>query len=149
MTAQRTTTTTRHKTIVAGTVMTLLADSASLPVNAELEYHTRDPFAVRIVFSIPSSPAVEWVFARDLLAQGLNGPAGAGDVQVFPVRGGVMVELDSPAGSARLLVREGDLARFVENMLKAVPLEQEHDYYDIDLEIALLSRTETPGQAQR
>ena len=146
MTAPRTTT--RHQNVVASTVMTLLADSTSIAVNAELEYQSRDPFAVRIVFDVPSSTAVQWVFGRDLLIQGLIGPSGTGDVQVFPVHGGVMIELDSPAGSARILVRRGDLSRFVDNMIKAVPLDEEHHFFDMDREIAMLCGTETPGQAQ-
>lgn len=139
----------RHHTVVATTVMTLIADSAELTVGAELHYSSRDPFAVRVLFAIPNSPSVEWVFSRDLLANGICGPAGAGDVQVFPTADGVVLELDSPGGRARLLTDRQPLIGFVQDMLSAVPPGHEGRYFDIDDEIAMLVRADRlPGPAQ-
>jgi hypothetical protein len=137
----------RHQTVVAGTVMTMITDWADIPVEADLQYHSRDPFAVRMVFSIPGTPAVEWVFARDLVIAGLAGPAGHGDVQVFPGNHGIVLELTSPAGQAQLVADHDAVARFVQDMLAAVPMGAEAEFYDIDQEIALLDDFGVPGSA--
>ena len=139
-------TTIQHTTVVAGTVLTLLADTNHIPVDADLEFHTRDPYAVRMVFTITGCPSVEWVFSRELLVAGLTGPAGMGDVQVLPVHDGILIELSSPGGSARLLVPPAELTTFVMDTLAAVPLGSEAEYFDLDTEIALLTGLDAPGR---
>ncbi|MTD16397.1 SsgA family sporulation/cell division regulator [Nakamurella sp. YIM 132087] len=138
----------RHLSVAASTVMTMVTDWADIPVDADLQYHSRDPFAVRMVFSMPGTPAVEWVFARDLIIAGLVGPSGHGDVQVFPGEQGIVLELNSPGGQAQLVAERPALVRFVQDMLSAVPLGGEDTYYDIDGEIAGLVDFEVPGSAQ-
>ena len=53
-------------------------------VQAVLAYNPVDPFAVTATFSSPPAGEVVWIFARDLLSRGLSGPAGEGDVHVWP-----------------------------------------------------------------
>jgi hypothetical protein len=138
----------RHHSVIARTGMTLIADAADIDVEAELNFHSRDPFAIRVVFSVASAPAVEWVFARELLIDGLQAPAGTGDVQVFPCHNGVVFELNSPSGRARLLADADVLACFADDTLNVVPLGAEFKYFDLDQEIALLADLKLPGAPQ-
>src|SRR5690348_4994040 len=55
-----------------------------VPLVASLFYSGDDPYAIRIAFHVGLDEPVEWIFARDLLAEGVNGRAGLGDVQVWP-----------------------------------------------------------------
>ncbi len=128
-----------HQSVVAQTVMGLYTDHEHVAVGAELQYHSRDPFAVRVVFTIPGSADVEWVFARDLMIGGLLGPAGTGDVQLFPTADGLVFELNSPGGQARLLADRDEVTAFCRRMINAVAPDQEHLYFDIDQEMALLA----------
>lgn len=138
----------RHRTVTARTGMTLIAESADIAVDAELTFHSRDPFAVRVVFSVASAAAVEWVFSRELLVNGLSAPAGTGDVQVFPCHEGVVFDLNSPSGRARLIAPVRVLTNFAEDTLDAVPLDSESKYYDLDQEIASLSDLHLPDATQ-
>lgn len=141
-------TTLRHHSVVARTGMTLIADVTDIAVDAELSFHSRDPFAIRVVFSVASASAVEWVFSRELLIDGVSAPAGTGDVQVFPCHDGVVFELNSPSGRARLLADAEVLARFAQETLDVVPLGAESKYFDLDQEIALLADLQLPGAPQ-
>ena len=123
----------RNVSVTATANMTLVTDTADLAVEAELTYHTRDPYAVHVVFSVASSQAVEWVFSRELLIGGIRIPAGTGDVQIFPTHDGVVFELNSPAGRARLLADPEPLSAFAEEMLAAVPLGSELKYFHVGL----------------
>ncbi len=127
--------------------MTLVTDAAGTAVDAELSYHSRDPYAVRVVFSVASSQPVEWVFSRELLIGGISVPAGTGDVQIFPTYDGIVFELNSPGGRARLLADPEPLRAFAEEMLGAVPLGDELNYFDLDQEIAMLADLQLPGAA--
>lgn len=135
----------RHHSVIARTAMTLIAEAADIDVDAELTFHSRDPFAIRVLFSVASAPAVEWVFSRELLVNGLGAPAGAGDVQIFPCHRGIVFELNSPSGRARLLAEADVLTSFAQDTLDAVPLGSESQYYDLDAEIALLADLQLPG----
>jgi len=62
----------------------VVPDHGSVPLVASLYYSAEDPYAIRMAFHVGTDEPVEWIFARDLLAVGLEGPAGEGDVQVWP-----------------------------------------------------------------
>ena len=62
----------------------VVPDHGSVPLVASLYYNAEDPYAIRMAFHVGTDEPVEWIFARDLLAVGLEGPAGEGDVQVWP-----------------------------------------------------------------
>jgi hypothetical protein len=138
----------RHHSVIARTGMTLIGDPSDIDVDAELTFHSRDPFAVRVVFSVASAPAVEWVFSRELLVDGVSAPAGTGDVQVFPCHRGIVFELNSPSGRARLLADADALTQFAQDTLDVVPLGAESKYFDLDQEIAMLSDLQLPGAPQ-
>ena len=130
--------TTRYRSVVAETVMTLISGQSLLPVEAVWEYRSCDPYAVQVVFGVDDGPGVPWVFGRDLLVEGLTRPAGTGDVQVFPSSDGIRLDLSSPAGRAGLLIDADELASFVADTLVVVPRGAESDHLDLDQEVALL-----------
>lgn len=105
-------------------------------LDGELEYTSSDPFAVVAVFRTSRSP-IRWVFARDLLAEGLFGPAGDGDVHVWPcldTRGHavVLIELTSPDGEALLQASSRDVSEFLQHTFELVPRGAEEIQLDVD-----------------
>ena len=113
---------------------------AVTPIESELHYDPRDPYAVTAVFMTGASQ-VRWTFGRDLLLEGLYEPSGDGDVHVWPCldsngRAVVIIELCSPDGE--LLVQAGsrNVTRFVNAMLDSVPDGQESAFVDFDDELA-------------
>jgi Streptomyces sporulation and cell division protein, SsgA len=132
------TTAVRHQMVTATTEMLLISDPVLPAVQAELRYYCDDPFAVQMLLSIDQSPAICWVFGRELLADGLHMPAGIGDVQIYPVEDGVAIELRSGSSSAKLLAYGPDLQTFVDRTRDLVPAGAELEHDDIDGELALL-----------
>jgi len=55
-----------------------------VPLVASMYYSGGDPYAVRMAFHVGTDEPVEWIFARDLLAAGIESRQGKGDVQVWP-----------------------------------------------------------------
>jgi len=55
-----------------------------VPLVASMYYSGSDPYAVRMAFHVGTDEPVEWIFARDLLAAGIESRQGDGDVQVWP-----------------------------------------------------------------
>ena len=134
--------------VVSQAVTLELIDAAgtATPIEAELQYDPRDPYAVTTVFMTGRSQ-VRWTFGRDLLAAGLYEPAGDGDVHVWPCLDAqghavVIIELCSPDGEALVQARTGDLTAFVEKMTKAVVPGTESEHLDIDAAIAALLETD-------
>ena len=116
------------------------------PIEAELQYDPRDPYAVTTVFMTGRSQ-VRWTFGRELLASGLYEPSGDGDVHVWPCLDAdghavVIIELCSPDGEALVQARTGDLSVFVERMSKAVVPGNESDYLDVDAAISAILESE-------
>jgi hypothetical protein len=105
-------------------------------LDGELEYSSADPFAVVAVFRSGPIP-IRWVFARDLLAEGLFSPAGDGDVHVWPSLGCegqavVVIELTSPHGEALLQASSRDVSDFLHTTFGPVPRGAEDMELDID-----------------
>jgi hypothetical protein len=105
-------------------------------LDGELEYTSSDPFAVVAVFRTSHSP-IRWVFARDLLAEGLFGPVGDGDVHVWPcldTRGHavVLIELNSPDGEALLQASSREVSEFLQHTFELVPRGAEEMQLDLD-----------------
>ncbi|MFD9002520.1 SsgA family sporulation/cell division regulator [Streptomyces sp. NPDC059582] len=63
------------------------------PVLAHLGYDAEDPFAVTAVFSHDGRVLARWRLDREMLAAGLRGPVGVGDVRFRPVATGQWEEL--------------------------------------------------------
>jgi hypothetical protein len=114
--------------------------AAPRPVPAELEYDTRDPYAVAVVLHAGPS-AVRWLFGRDLLADGLLARRGEGDVRIGPADDPalVVVELNSPDGAAVLEAPAKEIAAFLDRTYDAIPAGSETDWFDFDEELAKLS----------
>ena len=116
----------------------------SLPVLANLRYETADPWAVRVAFQTggEGDGIVEWMFARQLLTEGIAAAVGEGDVRVWPALHGtervVNLAMASPSGSALFEIDRDDLVEFLQQTYLAVPTGAEEDVVDIDAEIAIL-----------
>jgi Streptomyces sporulation and cell division protein, SsgA len=136
--------------LIVSQALTLeLIDStgSATPIDAELQYDPRDPYAVTTVF-MTGRNQVRWTYGRDLLTAGLYEPAGDGDVHVWPCLDAeghavVIIELSSPDGEALVQARTGDLSAFVERMSKAVVPGTESEYLNLDATIAAIFEAET------
>ncbi|MFE4667440.1 SsgA family sporulation/cell division regulator [Streptomyces sp. NPDC056716] len=95
----------------------LITGEEDVPVPATLRYVSTDPLAVHVAFPPEVTLAGEdvvWTFARSLLADGLDGPAGWGDVHVWPSgRARTVLEFHSPYGLALLQFDTAPLRRFL------------------------------------
>ena len=115
-----------------------------VPVTARLAYDPSDPFAVGVSMRTDGGPTVQWVMSRDLLAAGLEAPAGDGDVGVWPStnRGAdvVCVSLSSPDGQALLFGRRADIGEFLDRTFAEVPAGTESDFIDLDALVEHLLR---------
>ncbi len=112
------------------------------PLAAELCYDSVDPYAVSASFDTGDA-RVRWVFARELLASGLNEPTGDGDVHVWPCldaqgRAVTIIELSSPDGEALMQARSVDVTEFLRSAEMLVPAGTEADFVDVDSAISLL-----------
>ncbi|MDJ1136405.1 SsgA family sporulation/cell division regulator [Streptomyces iconiensis] len=117
---------------------------ATRPLSPSLRYDGDDPLAVRIVF--PSDISLDgeeviWAFSRDLLDAGLRGPAGEGDVHVWPCGlERTVVELHAGEGVAVLEFRSADLWGFLRCTYDVVSAGTETAHLDLDEGIAALLR---------
>ncbi len=116
----------------------------SLPVVASLAYDTADPWAVRVAFYTAGlgDGVVEWMFARQLLTDGLAGPVGDGDIRVWPALHGadrvINLAMASPSGAALFELNRDALVRFLQQTYHAVPTGHEAEVVDLDAELAVL-----------
>jgi hypothetical protein len=90
-----------------------------------LIWSKHDPYEVGLVFpGTDRSGGVRWRMARELLADGLAGPAGMGDVAVLPdlvYQGCVELVLSSPDGVIALRVPTRALRSFLRATWRQVP----------------------------
>ena len=87
-----------------------------------LIWSKHDPYAVGLMF--PEADRVEWRMARELLAEGLAGPAGMGDVALLPdltIKGWVEMVLSSPDGQIGLRMPTRALRAFLRATWRQVP----------------------------
>lgn len=119
----------------AATEMILISDPSLPAVHAEFIYRSDDPYAIQLLLSIDQSPAITWVFGRDLLQSGVQAPAGMGDVQVFPVHDGTVIELRSGNHTARLLTHSPDVVEFLDRTVEIVPVGSESEYVEIESDL--------------
>jgi len=130
-----------------------------VPLVASLYYSGGDPYAVRMAFHVGTDEPVEWIFARDLLAAGIDARQGDGDVKVWPsaqscaesdglevigdvsTEGTVLnIELSSPFGQAHFEAPAQAMAAFLHRTYQIVPAGQESGYIDIEAELNDLLR---------
>jgi hypothetical protein len=135
-----------HVTFRSAAVFDLLAPQApAVPVQVELRYDTRDPFAVVAAFRTGRAGWVEWVFARDLLADGLLAEAGEGDVRIRPAVDDpevVVVELSSPSGHAVFETSAHRLADFLDRTYDVVVPGAESMWTNVDDAVEQLLSTD-------
>ncbi|MFC5906642.1 SsgA family sporulation/cell division regulator [Streptacidiphilus monticola] len=121
-------------------VQLVLSPERSVPVPARLEYREDDPFAVHMTFHVGQDAPVTWVFARELLVEGVFRACGTGDVRIWPTRMAgrsvVCLALSSPAGDALLEAPAGKVASWLERSLRLVPAGQEEASMDVDAALA-------------
>ncbi|HVL83784.1 MAG TPA: SsgA family sporulation/cell division regulator [Pseudonocardia sp.] len=131
-----------HAVICSPAEFELIApDAPVVPVKVELSYSSRDPYAVQASFRTGNGTAVDWVFARDLLADGLIASAGSGDVRVQPCPDDadrVELELTSPSGHALFTTCARTLGNFLEQTYEAVPPTTEYSWLDFDVALSQL-----------
>lgn len=103
---------------------------------AVLSYDRTDPFAVRMAFPAPATlegTEVSWEFSRELLAAGMNAPAGFGDVRLRPFGyDRTVLEFHAAEGIAMVHVRTAELRRFLRRAQELVPTGDEHRFLDLD-----------------
>ncbi|NEK84389.1 SsgA family sporulation/cell division regulator [Blastococcus saxobsidens] len=119
-------------------------------VPALLCYDPSDPFAVRIAFGEVDDPdagdgdeGIAWLVGRELLAAGLERPAGDGDVRVWPAHTAsdvLFLHLRAPSGEALFELSRATVAAFLRHTEALVPSGSEASLLHLDQELdALLS----------
>lgn len=108
------------------------------PVPVTLRYAAADPLAVQIAFPPEASldgAEVTWIFARQLLAEGLRAPAGGGDVHIWPCgRARTVLEFHAPRGLALVQFDRAVLRRFLLRTYALVAAGGEAAGLDLDLD---------------
>ena len=129
-------------------VWLVLSEQTMEPLVARLFYSREDPYALSIVFEVGPDKPVEWIFARDLLAMGLEGREGLGDVRVWPsadpeggATGSVLhIELTSPFGQAHFAAPAREISDFLRRTYQVVPAGEESEHIDVEAELNNLLR---------
>jgi hypothetical protein len=103
-------------------------------IDTEWSWNPETPYLLTVVL-IEGDVRVRWEFARDLLADGLEGEAGEADVQIRArATGEVSIRLESPDGTATYLAPGRALTKFLRRTITAVPRAREH--VDVDSVLA-------------
>lgn len=120
-------------------LMLIVPDHEAVPLVASLFYSADDPYAIRMAFHVGTDEPVEWIFARDLLAAGLKGSAGDGDVRVWPGYPDghevLNIALSSPFGQAHFEAPMAATADFVHRTFSVIADGREDDFIDLDGEL--------------
>ncbi|MEI6230969.1 MAG: SsgA family sporulation/cell division regulator [Actinomycetes bacterium] len=113
----------------------VLGDDRIIPVAATLTYSIAEPFAVSALFRTTDGN-INWVFARELLENGLTESVGEGDVVIWPAHDAngdiICISLSSPGGNALLEADTGELRTFLEASYNIVGRGSESEYVDVD-----------------
>lgn len=134
-----------HKSIRSTVVFDLVAPGGvNTPLEVELRYESRAPYAVTMSFQTGTSRQVDWVIARDLMGDGLLVASGEGDVRVTPRpdnRELVVIALSSPYGRATFEAPAAELAEFLNETYELVVPGDEHQWMSVDEELSRLLQT--------
>jgi hypothetical protein len=124
------------------TVQLVLSPEHGVPVPALLTYCADDPYAVHMTFHLGQESPVTWVFARELLVEGVFRACGNGDVRIWPTRVGgdslLCFALSSPAGDALLEAPAAPVADWLDRTLRLVPPGTEASVLDVDAALSYL-----------
>jgi hypothetical protein len=128
-----------HEQVAA--LLAAAGSDAVTPVTTRWTYDESEPFAITVAFATERGRWVEWVFARDLLIDGLTEPAGEGDFRVSPDADPdlYVLEIFAPGGSAAFTLEREDTEDFLARTLELVPAGTESTRFDIDRLLAELS----------
>lgn len=113
----------------------LLCGPLAVPVRSSWRYGPLDPHAVHLHLALPTGGIRHWAFARALLAEGLDLPAGEGDVLFEPVAGHHHVLLllrGGPDEPLMLRVDSDPLSHFLNRTRRRVPPGAEHCGRELD-----------------
>ena len=117
----------------------VVPEHGGVPLTASLYYRGDDPHAIRMAFHVGTDDPVEWIFARDLLAEGLDAVAGDGDVRVWPStaahRDVLNLALSSPFGQAHFEAPLTAMTGFLLRTFEVVPAGREGEFIDIEGEL--------------
>jgi hypothetical protein len=132
-------TTIHHEQIAA--LLPASGSDAVTPVTTRWTYDPSEPYAITIAFATERGRWVEWVFARDLLIDGLTEPAGEGDFRVSPDADPdlLVLEIFAPSGSAAFTLERDDTEDFLERTLEQVPAGTEGAHFNVDRLLAELA----------
>ena len=118
-----------------------------VPLVASLYYAKDDPYAVSLAFHVGLDEPVEWTFGRELLAIGVEGVAGLGDVRIWQSAessSGLVavlnIELSSPYGQATFEAPVAEVADFLDRTYQIVPAGQESEHIDFEAGLTELLR---------
>lgn len=113
----------------------VLTAERSVSVLALLDYAAHEPYSVRATFRT-SEGDVNWVFARELIAEGLRKPAGDGDIAMWPSktdgREVLCISLSSPSGQALMEAPREAIEDFLARSYTVVPVGSESSLIDMD-----------------
>lgn len=99
-----------------------------------------DPCVVSLEFEREPRPPVVWVVDRGLLAQGLEEPAGIGDVRITPQADDTFIlSLSSHEGHIELEVDRELVAAFVDRTAAVIPIGAEAPQINAELDALLHS----------
>ncbi|MGW7044126.1 SsgA family sporulation/cell division regulator [Streptomyces avermitilis] len=132
------------KTVIRGLpVQLVVSHEMSLSMSMRLQYESSDPYSVRAAFTVVGSDeTVQWIIGRDLLADGLEGPAGEGDIRVWPAEEhgvcDLYILLNPPAGAALLKAPTQEIKAFLQETEAVVPRGAEPGHIDLDALLAHL-----------
>jgi hypothetical protein len=119
-------------------------------VPAVLCYDGADPFAVRIAFGDVGDEngivdledgGIAWLLSRELLQAGLDGPAGDGDVRLWPAHAAtdvLFLHLRAPSGEALFELSRATVSAFLRQTETLVPSGTESTLLDLDDELHVL-----------
>ena len=118
------------------------------PIPASLLYSREDPYAIRLAFHVGQDKPIEWTFARDLLAMGIAGYDGIGDVRVWPsavTEGGapgsvLNIELYSQFGQTHFEAPVKEISDFLHRTWQIVPTGEESDHLNFEPQLTDLLR---------
>lgn len=117
----------------------VVPEHGAVPLVASLDYCADDPYAIKMSFHVGTEEPVEWIFARELLAAGLKGRAGEGDVKVWagdPADADTLnIALSSPFGEAHFEAPLSATAEFLRSTYSIIPAGSEGDFIDVDSEL--------------
>jgi hypothetical protein len=112
-----------------------------MPVSTRWTYDSTEPYALTVAFATERGRWIEWVFARDLLLDGLSEPSGEGDFRIAPDTDPdlLVLEIHAPSGSAAFAIDRYDTEDFLARTLDLVPTGTESTHFDIDRLLAELT----------